>query len=189
MATSCCNFRSRAPPHLAHAAAAKEAKNLVSAEAGARFERHVRLGGRLYGEAAREREHDRGVEEPMDCLFSSWHARSPQHPVTSWRCRRPRSDQDRARLRCQQLEPCPCAQGFTIEPPRPHRGTERAVFTDLSTAVEWSERPPSLVPIESGGGGHFNFSSSICSSRIPRARRRTALIVVLIDSTTPKRTR
>jgi hypothetical protein len=35
---------------------------------------------------------------------------------------------------------------------------------------------------------HFNFSSSIFSSRMPRARRSTALIVVLIDPTTPKRT-
>ena len=26
-----------------------------------------------------------------------------------------------------------------------------SVFTDLRTAVEWSERPPSLGPIESGG--------------------------------------
>jgi hypothetical protein len=35
---------------------------------------------------------------------------------------------------------------------------------------------------------HLSLRSSIRSSRMPRARLRTALIVVLIDSTTPKRT-
>jgi hypothetical protein len=35
---------------------------------------------------------------------------------------------------------------------------------------------------------HFSFRSSIVSSRIPRARRRTPLMVVFSDSTTPKQT-
>lgn len=35
---------------------------------------------------------------------------------------------------------------------------------------------------------HFSFSNSICSSRMPCARRSTALMVVFTDSTTPKRT-
>src|SRR5438552_18858103 len=39
---------------------------------------------------------------------------------------------------------------------------KKAVFTDLSTAVERSERPPSLVPIESGG----RWSTSISAAAI-----------------------
>jgi phospholipid/cholesterol/gamma-HCH transport system permease protein len=35
---------------------------------------------------------------------------------------------------------------------------------------------------------HLSFSTNMVSSRMPRARRRTALMVVLIDSTTPNRT-
>jgi hypothetical protein len=35
---------------------------------------------------------------------------------------------------------------------------------------------------------HLSFKSSIVSSCIPRARRRTPLMVVLMDSTTPNRT-
>lgn len=35
---------------------------------------------------------------------------------------------------------------------------------------------------------HFSFKSSIASSRMPRARLSTALMVVFKDSTTPKRT-
>jgi hypothetical protein len=45
-----------------------------------------------------------------------------------------------------------------------------ALFTDLSTAVERSERPPSLVPIESGGRWSTSISAAASvhpASRVP----------------------
>ena len=45
-----------------------------------------------------------------------------------------------------------------------------AVFTDVSTAVERSERPPSLVPIESGGRWSTSISAAAFvhpASRVP----------------------